>query len=81
MTHVFVFDSYLIRFGCVAFYLQKEVRRVVHQHHQSADPHKVGAVGETNEEYGGDVMNHLLLEILERTREHTEATQCEEDVR
>lgn len=38
------------------------------QHHQSANPHKVGTVGETDEEYGGDVMNYLLLEILEHTR-------------
>lgn len=43
----------------------------MHQHHQSPNPHKVGTVGETNEKYGGDVMNHLLLEILK----HTEATQ------
>ena len=47
----------------------------MHQHHQCANPHKVGTVGESDEEYGGDVMNHLLLEILE----HTETTQCEED--
>lgn len=37
------------------------------QHHDSANPHEVGAVGETNEAYGGDMMNHLLLEILEHT--------------
>lgn len=48
----------------------------MHQHHQSANPHKVGTVGETNEKYGGDVMNHLLLEILE----HTETTQREGDM-
>ncbi len=64
----------------LVFYLQKKVRGVVHQHHQSANPHKVGTVGETNEEYGGDVMNHLLLEILEHTREHTQTTQFEEGV-
>lgn len=52
----------------------------MHQHHQSADPHKVGTVGETNEEYGGDVMDHLLLEVLEHTHEHTQTTQCEEDM-
>lgn len=66
---------------CGCFYLQEEVRGVVHQHHQSANPHKVGTVGETDEEYGGDVMNHLLLEILEHTHEHTETTQYEEDAR
>lgn len=59
----------------VMFYLEKEVRRIVHQHHQSANPHIVGTVGETDEEYGGDVMNDLLLEVLEHTREHTETTQ------
>lgn len=46
------------------------------QHHQSANSHKVGAVGETNEEYGGNVMNHLFLEILE----HTKTTQYEDDI-
>lgn len=40
----------------------------MNQHHQSANPHKVGTVGETNEEYGGDVMNYLLLKILEHTQ-------------
>lgn len=39
----------------------------MHQHHQSANPHIVGTVGETDEEYGGDVMNDLLLEVLEGT--------------
>lgn len=39
----------------------------MHQHHNSANPHEVGTVGETDEAYGGDVMNHLLLEILEHT--------------
>lgn len=48
----------------------------MHQHHQSANPHIVGTVGETNEEYRGDVMNYLLLEILE----HTQTTQYEKDV-
>lgn len=48
----------------MAFYLQKEVRRVMDQHDQSTDPHEVGTVGEANEKYGGDVMNHLLLKIL-----------------
>lgn len=52
-------------------YLQKEVRRVMYQHHQRADPHIVGTVGETNKEYGGNVMNYLFLEILEHTHEHT----------
>lgn len=52
----------------------------MHQHHQSANPHKVGAVGEPDEEYGGDVMDDLLLEVLEHTHEHTETTQCEEDM-
>ena len=61
------------------FYLEEEVGRVVHQHHQRANPHIVGTVGETDEEYGGDVMNYLLLEVLERTHEHTQTTQYEED--
>lgn len=54
----------------VVFYLEKEVRGVMHQHHQSANSHIVGTVGETNKEYGGNVMNYLLLEILEDT-DHT----------
>lgn len=37
------------------------------QHNNSANSHKVGTVGETDEAYCGDVMNHLLLEILEHT--------------
>ncbi|TNN89336.1 hypothetical protein EYF80_000624 [Liparis tanakae] len=28
----------------------------MHQHHQSANPHIVGTVGEPDEEYGGDLM-------------------------
>ena len=36
----------------------------MHHHHKRAHPHKVGAVGEADEEYGGDVVNHLLLEVL-----------------
>ena len=35
------------------------------QHHQSSHSQEVGAVGEADEEYGSDVMNNLLLEILE----------------
>lgn len=48
----------------VVFYLENNVGRVVDQHHQSAHPHIVGNVGETDENYGGNMMNHLLLEIL-----------------
>lgn len=55
-----------------AIYLHYEVRRVVQQHHESANPDKVGTVGKTNEEYGGDMMNHLLLEVLQQTGEHKE---------
>lgn len=40
----------------------------MHKHHKRAHPHKVGAVGEADEEYGGDVVDHLLLEVLRRTR-------------
>lgn len=36
----------------------------MHKHNKRAHPHKVGAVGEADEEYGGDVVNHLLLEVL-----------------
>lgn len=40
----------------------------MHKHNKRAHPHKVGAVGEADEEYGGDVVNHLLLEVLWRTQ-------------
>lgn len=68
--------SKLLAWG-VVFYLEKEVRGVMHQHHQSANSHIVGTVGETNKENGGNVMNYLLLEILE----DTETTQREKNVR
>ena len=55
----------------VAFYLQQEVRGVVYQHHQRANPDEVGTVGEGDEEYCGDVMDHLLLEVLNTHRDHT----------
>lgn len=46
----------------------------MYQHHQRANPHIVGTVGETNKKYGGNVMDYLLLEILEHMHEHTETT-------
>lgn len=51
-------------------YLEKKVRRVVHQHHQCANSHIVAAVGEADEEYGGNVMDYLLLEILQHMCRH-----------
>lgn len=40
----------------------------MHHHHKRAHPHEVGAVGEADEEDGGDVVDHLLLEVLRRTQ-------------
>lgn len=54
-------------------YLHYEVGRVVQQHHKSTNPDKVGTVGETDEAYGGDVMNHLLLEVLQQTDKWTQS--------
>lgn len=34
------------------------------QHHQRADANVVGAVGETQQSDGGQMMNHLLSEVL-----------------
>lgn len=60
-----------------AVYLHYEVRRVVQQHHKSTNSDKVGAVGEADEAYGGDVMNHLLLEVLY----HTDSVSTRKSVR
>lgn len=45
------------------------------QHHKSANSDKVGTVGETDEAYGGDVMNHLLLEVLQHTYKWTQSVR------
>ncbi len=56
-------------------YLQQEVRGVVDEHHQRPDPDVVGAVRETQQEDGGEVMDNLFFEILKqnewkRTKEY-----------
>lgn len=48
-------------------YLQQEVGGVVYEHHQGSHAHKVSAVGERDEENGGDVVNDLLFEVLHET--------------
>lgn len=47
-------------------YLQQEVRGVVDEHHQGPDPNVVGAVRETQQEDGGEVMDDLFFEILKQ---------------
>ncbi len=47
-------------------YLQQEVRGVVDEHHQGPDPDVVGAVRETQQEDGGEVMDNLFFEILKQ---------------
>lgn len=54
-------------------YLHDEIWRVVQQHHESTNSDKVGTVGETDEADGGDVMNHLLLEVLQHTDKWTQS--------
>lgn len=48
-------------------YLQQEVGWVVQQHHNCSNPYEVGAVGETNQWDGGNVMDDLFLKILQAT--------------
>lgn len=45
-------------------YLQQDIRGVVQQHDQRADANVIDAVGETEQEDGGQVVNHLLFKIL-----------------
>lgn len=45
-------------------YLEQDVRGVMKQHHQSADANVVSTVGETEQEDGGQMVNHLFFEIL-----------------
>lgn len=45
-------------------HLQQDVRGVVEQHDQGADADVVGTVGETEQEDGGQMVDHLLFKIL-----------------
>ena len=45
-------------------YLEQDVRGVMKQHHQSANANVVSTVGETEQEDGGQMVNHLFFEIL-----------------
>lgn len=60
----------------MVFYLENNVGGVVNQHHQSAHPHIVGNVGETDENYGGNMMNYLLPEILKHKHTCTHLKTC-----
>ena len=53
-------------------HLQYDVRGVVQQHDQRADADVVGAVGEAEQEDGGEVVDHLLPEILGGTDTQTQ---------
>lgn len=45
-------------------YLEQNVRGVVKQHDQGADANVVGTVGETQQEDGGQMVDHLFSKIL-----------------
>lgn len=45
-------------------YLEEEIRGVVDEHHQGADPNVVGAIRETQQEYSSKMVDDLFFEIL-----------------
>ena len=45
-------------------YLKQDVRGIMEQHDQSADANVVGTVGETKQEDGGQMVDHLFFKIL-----------------
>lgn len=55
-------------------YLEQDVGAVVKQQDERADADVVGAVGETQQGDGGQMMNHLLSKILvkkQKPKHHT----------
>lgn len=53
-----------VTFKWYVSYLKKDVRGVMKQHDQSANANVVGTVGETQQEDGGQMVNHLFFKIL-----------------
>lgn len=51
-------------------YLEEEIRGVVDEHHQGADPNVVGAIRETQQENSGKVVDDLFFEILKQNMIH-----------
>lgn len=56
-------------------HLKKEIRWVVHEHHQRTHANVVGTIRETKQENGGKVMHDLFFEILIQNMIHVSAQQ------